>query len=107
MPHSASFELTVELTAWVTALAGGPASGTMRLKVQVPTGCTVGEALRQAAQPHPQLAEALWVPGQAGTSLNRHIEVIVNDSVLDLHHHLDSVLQPGDHITLTGQFAGG
>jgi hypothetical protein len=45
----------------------------------------------------------LWI----GKELGGHIEVMVNDAVLDVTHTLDSSIKPGDRIGLLGQFMGG
>jgi hypothetical protein len=39
--------------------------------------------------------------------LGEHIEVLVNDAVLGIHHTLDSPAQAGDTIALIGQYLGG
>ena len=39
--------------------------------------------------------------------LGEHVEVLVNDAVLDVVHTLDSPLHNGDRIALIGQYLGG
>jgi molybdopterin converting factor small subunit len=51
----------------------------------------------------PDLQRALW----HGEQLGEHVEILVNDAVLDIEHTLDSPVRPGDRITLLGQFMGG
>ena len=49
--------------------------------------------------------KALW-DAQTG-DLGEHIEVLVNDAVLDITHTLDSPVHDGDKIALIGQYLGG
>jgi hypothetical protein len=51
------------------------------------------------------LHKALWDVHSG--DLGEHIEVLVNDAVLGIHHDLDSPLQPSDKLALIGQYLGG
>jgi molybdopterin converting factor small subunit len=96
---------TVEVTTWVTRLAGGDGSGSRVFEEPVASGDTVGDVLRRVSARFPELDAALWRPGRR--ALGEHIEVLVNDAVLGVAHDLDSPLQGGERITLLGQFMGG
>ena len=92
--------IPVELTGWATRFIGGNGAG--RRVFEEPPG-TVRSVLRGLRNRYPELAEALWY----GNDLGEHIEVLVNDAVLDIDHTIDSPLRPGDRIALIGQYLGG
>jgi len=95
--------VTVEILSWVTKFAGGDGTGRRLLEEPWTAGTTVRAVLRSVSGRFPQLADALW----SGAELGEHIEVLVNDAVLGIDHTLDSLLRPGDRITLVGQYMGG
>jgi molybdopterin converting factor small subunit len=68
-------------------------------------GDTVRKVLRRLSGRFPELHKALW-DAQTG-ELGEHIEVLVNDAVLDITHTLDSPVHTGDKIALIGQYLGG
>ena len=96
---------TVEITGWVTKFVGGDGSGRKLFEAPLGGRETVRDVLRQLSARYPELDAALW--NDSKTELGEHIEVLVNDAVLDLTHTLDSRLRPGDRITLVGQYMGG
>jgi len=95
--------ITVEVVSWVTKFVGGDGTGRRVFGLPLAPGDTVRGVLRQLSARYPDLDRALW----HGEALGEHIEVLVNDAVLDLVHSLDSALNPGDRITLLGQYMGG
>lgn len=97
--------MTVEVTTWVTKLAGGDGTGTVILKEPVAPGETVGQVLHRCSARFPQLDAALW--DSTRQALGEHIEVLVNDAVLGVAHDLASALEGGERIVLLGQFMGG
>jgi hypothetical protein len=97
--------VAVECFSYVTRFVGGRGSGRIQFDEPLEPGDTVRTVLRRVSTRHPQLAQALW-DGRTG-ELGEHIEVVVNDAVLDITHTLDSELLPGDRITLVGQYIGG
>ena len=96
-------KVPVEVVAWVTKFVGGDGTGRRVFEEPLQPGATVRSVLIGLSARYPALHEALW----HGDGLGEHIEVLVNDAVLDLHHTLDSPLAPGDRLTLLGQFMGG
>lgn len=101
-PH-ATATVPVEVVSWVTKFVGGDGSGRRVFDEPLTPGATVRSVLRGLAGRFPELHRALW----SGDALGEHIEVLVNDAVLDIHHTLDSALRPGDRIALLGQYMGG
>jgi molybdopterin converting factor small subunit len=99
----AAATVPVEVVSWVTTFVGGDGSGRRVFDEPLTPGATVRSVLRGLTGRFPELSRALW----NGDALGEHIEVLVNDAVLDLHHSLDSPLGPGDRIALLGQYMGG
>jgi len=96
---------TIEVLSWVTRFVGGEGAGRREYAEPVGPGETVRDVLQRFSARHPALDQALWDASRKG--LGPHIEALVNDAVLGVSHTLDSPLQPGDRITLVGQFMGG
>jgi hypothetical protein len=95
--------IQVELAGWVTRFVGGDGAGRRIYEEPLAEPATVRSVLRGLTNRYPDLAAALW----HGADLGEHIEVLVNDAVLDIDHTIDSRLGPGDRITLIGQYLGG
>jgi molybdopterin converting factor small subunit len=101
--RAAAATIPVEIVGWPTRFVGGD-GGTRRLFDEpLAEGATVRSVLRGLTARFPELQAALW----HGDRLGEHIEVLVNDAVLDVQHTLDSPLAPGDRIVLLAQFMGG
>jgi molybdopterin converting factor small subunit len=102
-PRTAAATVSVEVVGWPTRFVGGD-GGTRRLFDEpLEAGATVRSVLQGLSARFPELGAALW----HGAGLGEHIEVLVNDAVLDIDHTLDSPLAPGDRIVLLAQFMGG
>lgn len=95
----------IEAVAWVSKFVGGDGSRRKVFREALGDGDTVRKVLRRLSGRHPELHRALW-DAQTG-ELGEHIEVLINDAVLDLTHTLDSPVHDGDHIALIGQYLGG
>lgn len=97
--------VTIEVTSWVTKLAGGDGTGSVFLKEAFTAGETLGQVLHRCSARFPELDAALWDSTRQG--LGEHLEVLVDDAVLGVAHDLDSPLKGGECIVLLGQFMGG
>lgn len=95
----------VECIAWITKFVGGTGAGRAVFDEPLRPGDTVRSVLRRVSDRFPDLDRALW--DQTTGELGEHIEVVVNNAVLDIHHTIDSPLVAGDLITLVGQYIGG
>ena len=93
----------VEIVGWPTRFVGGDGATRRLFEEPLEAGATVRCVLRGLSGRFPELDAALW----HGNRLGEHIEVLVNDAVLDIEHTLDSSLTPGDRIALLAQFMGG
>lgn len=98
-------QVEIEVVAWITKFVGGDGSTRQVYDEALAPGDTVRTVLRRLSGRFPQLHKALWEPRTG--DLAAHIEVLVNDAVLDVTHTLDSPLLPGDRLALIGQYLGG
>lgn len=103
---AATITVRVGLISWVNQLVGGNGAGTTEFSQQAPVDSTVYEVLDLLARRHPKLRATLWDEDDH-SRIGPHIEVIVNDAILGVTHHLDTPLRDGDEILLTGQYIGG
>ena len=98
-------EVESEVLAWGTKFVGGDGSNRKVYHEALAPGDTVRTVLRRLSKGFPQLHKALWDVHSG--DLGEHIEVLVNDAVLGIHHDLDSPLQPSDKLALICQYLGG
>ena len=98
-------QVEVEVVAWITKFVGGDGSTRKVYYEPLQDGDTVRKVLRRLSGRFPQLHKALWSPDTG--DLAEHIEVLVNDAVLDVTHTLESPLQARDRLSLIGQYLGG
>ena len=98
-------QVEIEAVAWVTKFVGGDGSSRKVYHESLKADDTVRKVLRRLSGRFPELHKALW-DAQTG-ELGEHIEVLVNDAVLDITHSLDSPVHDGDKIALIGQYLGG
>ena len=102
---TATGQVEIEVVAWVTKFVGGDGSGRKLYREPLRSDDTVRKVLRRLSGRFPELHKALW-DAQTG-DLGEHIEVLVNDAVLEVSHTLDSPVQSGDRLALIGQYLGG
>jgi molybdopterin converting factor small subunit len=98
-------QVEIEVVAWITKFVGGDGSTRQVYHEPLKDGDTVRKVLRRLSGRFPQLHKALWDPDTG--DLAEHIEVLVNDAVLDITHTLESPLRTGDRLSLIGQYLGG
>ncbi len=98
--------VVVDVISWINQFVGGSGSGATEFAERVPAGETVRGVLNRLSGRYPQLKASLWDENDR-RNIGPHIEIIVNDAVLGVHHELDSPLRDGDRITLAGQYVGG
>jgi molybdopterin converting factor small subunit len=102
---AASDYIEIEVVAWISKFVGGDGSERREYREALQAGDTVRQVLRRFSGRFPQLHKALWDPHTGG--LAEHIEVLVNDAVLDMTHTLDSPVKSSDRLALIGQYLGG
>jgi len=97
--------ITVELLPWLPRLIGRDEGRSAPLRLESVEGETLQRFLARLSRDYPGLGTELWDTAKA--DLKMPIEVAINGSVLGIHHHLDSELQPGDELLLLPQYQGG
>jgi molybdopterin converting factor small subunit len=102
-PIAPTSHISIEVVSWVTKFTGGDGTGRRVFEEPLAAETTVRSVLTALSRRFPELHTALW----HGDEIGEHIEVLVNDAVLGIRHTLDSRLDPGDQITLLGQYMGG
>ncbi len=103
--QAAPATIVIETISYINDMVDHAGQSHAEFRVEAGPGDTIRDILRRFANLHPKLKEALWDADNG--EMGPHVEVIVNDAILDIHHTLDSHLRDGDHITLTGQYIGG
>ena len=67
-------------------------------------GATVGEVLGKLKQDYPEFGQRLF---KSDSELNRFINVYVNDEDIRFLDNLNTVVQPGDDVSIVPAIAGG
>ena len=98
-------QVRVELLPPLGELVGRGANRRARLDLDFQDGETVKQFLLRLGGLYPDLHAQLW--DDERHELRQPIEVAVNGAVLGIHHHLESVLRPGDDVLLVPQYQGG
>ncbi len=103
--QTAPMTIVIETISYINDMVDRAGQSHAEFREPAGAGDTIRTVLRRFAGRHAKLKEALW---DADTGeMGPHVEVIVNDAILDIHHTLDSFVTDGDHIILTGQYIGG
>ncbi|HEX7927342.1 MAG TPA: hypothetical protein VF678_07110 [bacterium] len=105
-PQAALVRVVIETISYINDMVDHTGQTHAEFEERVRPGDTIRHVLKQFADRHAKLKEALWDPNNR-SEIGPHVEVIVNDAILDIHHTLDSSVSDGDRITLTGQYIGG
>ena len=102
----AAFTVSVEVIAWVRTFIDGPASGTHEFQESAKEGDTIRDVLKALSARYPKLDQALW-DENARDEIGTHIEIIVNDTIMGNDYTLETPVDSGYQIILTGQYIGG
>src|SRR5262245_52993180 len=100
-----SAAVTDEAVSWVTRFIGGDGTSRIMLREPFSPGDTPASVLRRVSARHPQLDEMLWDAASGGIS--EHVQVMVNEALIGPDEVAGQPLQPGDTVTLLGQYMGG
>ena len=103
---AAPIRVVIETVSYISDMVDRPGQTHVEFQETATSQDTVRSVLRKFSGRYGKLFEALWDPNNR-MEIGPHVEVIVNDAILDIHHSLDSHLHDGDRITLTGQYIGG
>ena len=97
--------VTVEAFAWVNRLVGGDGTGCVSVEEPAQPGDSVRRVLERLGRRYPELGAALWARGPH--QLAEYFVVMVNHRALGARPPLDVPLEPGDVVSLLGQYSGG
>ena len=96
--------VTVEAVSWVTRFTGGDGTGRLLFPEPLRPGDTPLTVLRRVGDRLPELAAVLWGEGGA---LTEHVQLMLNDALIGPDEAAATVLEPGDVVSLLGQYMGG
>jgi molybdopterin converting factor small subunit len=97
--------VTLEAFAWVNRLVGGDGTGCVSVEEPAQPGDSVRGVLQRLGRRYPELGAALWARGP--DQLAEYFVVMVNRRALGRRSPLDVALEPGDTVSLLGQYSGG
>ncbi len=89
----------------LAALVGQDGNHRAAFDFPLAEGDTVRTFLLRLSKHYPALDRELW--DSRHQAIGQLVEVVINNSVLDLHHTLDSQLEAGDEVLLVPQYQGG
>ena len=101
--RTASVQL--EIVPWLTRLFGQETGGRMRREEPIQPDESIGTFLRRLGEEYPEFGRIIWDDAQ--NDLSEHVQVILNDSVLEAVGPADTKLRPGDQIMLVPPYLGG
>ena len=97
--------LTVKIWSSLSGLFGPEITRSRTLEVEVPTGATLLDLLRQLGDRYPAFGRVMFDPvsGEPGDE----VAVVVNDRLPELLAGYATPLAEGDRVTLVQAYAGG
>ena len=95
----------VEVLPWLTDFLSTGGSGRAAWEEEVAGACTLRELVEQLARRNPEFGHLIF-DQEAGT-VRSHVNVILNDSLLELVGGLEAAVGDGDRVTLLPAYTGG
>lgn len=103
VPGTATVRL--EIVPWLTRLFGQEQGGRIRRQERLLPNESVGEFLRRLGEQYPDFGRVIWDAER--DDLSEHVQVILNDMVLEAVGPAGTKLRPGDSIMLVPPYLGG
>ena len=97
--------IRIELLPWLSQYFAPHKSGRYVLDAEIEPGRDLGELFARLAREHPVFAERVFDPDER--QMREHVEVVVNDILIELRKAPAYPLRDGDVITLIPAFQGG
>ncbi|HEX2173115.1 MAG TPA: MoaD/ThiS family protein [Dehalococcoidia bacterium] len=111
-PSSAADAVTVdaptvrlEIVPWLTRLFGQEQGGRIVREEPIRPGESIGAFLRRIGEDYPEFARVIW--DEARDDLSEHVQIVLNDMVLEAVGPADTPLRPGDSVLLLPPYLGG
>jgi molybdopterin converting factor small subunit len=95
----------LEIVPWLTRLFGQPRGGRIVRQEPIEPGESIGAFLRRLGEGYPEFGKVIW--DEARDDLSEHVQVILNDTVLEAVGPADTPLWPGDSVLLVPPYLGG
>jgi molybdopterin synthase sulfur carrier subunit len=96
--------IQLEILPWLSRAFDGTGATHIILERESAEGDTVRDLLERLAADHPSLGSLLY---DADGKLATHINIIINNRLLELTGGLETELQTGDRVRLLPAFSGG
>ena len=97
--------IQLEIVPWLTRLFGKETGGRIRREVAILPDESIGAFLRRIGEEYPEFGRIIWDDAQ--NDLSEHVQVILNDTVLEAVGPADTKLRPGDQLMLVPPYLGG
>lgn len=95
----------LEIVPWLTRLFGQETGGRIKREVEILPGESIGGFLRRLGADYPEFGRIIW--DDAADDLSEHVQVILNDVVLEAVGPAGTLLRPGDSVLLVPPYLGG
>lgn len=95
----------LEIVPWLTRLFGQEQGGRIVRQERIEPGESIGGFLRRIGESYPEFGKVIW--DVARDDLSEHVQVILNDTVLEAVGPAATPLRPGDSILLVPPYLGG
>lgn len=98
-------KVRVEVVPWLPSVFGVKQSGRLILEEEVRDGGTVRALVKGLGEKYPEFGKLAFNPETQ--ELTGHVNVVVNDRLLELLDGIDTVVKEGDTVILIPAYAGG
>ncbi len=95
----------LEIVPWLTRLFGQETGGRIRREEAIQADESIGAFLRRLGERYPDFGRIIW--DEIQNDLSEHVQVILNDMVLEAVGPADTKLRPDDHVMLVPPYLGG
>jgi len=98
-------KVKVEIVPWLPTLFGAKQSTRLVLEEEMRDGSTVRDLVKQLGERYPEFGKLAFDPETQ--DLTTHVNVVVNDRLLELLDGINTRVQEGDTVLLIPAYAGG
>ena len=98
-------KVRVEIVPWLPTVFGSKQSGRLILQEELPEGGTVRDLIKRLGEMYPEFGKLAFNPETQ--DLTTHVNVVMNDRLLELLDGINTVVEEGDTVILLPAYAGG